>query len=219
MPQQVLIIGLGQFGMSLARTLTEKGAEVLAVDRDKPLVEEAAAFVTEALTIDATDEAELARLQPARRDCAVCAIGDDSKEASIICTALLRQMGSPWVIGRANNPMHRRILQLVGAHLVVNPEEEFGRRFANRLINRHVISDMPLGEDLHLTELAIPPAMVGHSLVELALPKRFGVMVVAIRRGAPNRVLQPSPHDPLEADDRLIIVSSEAAIHKLTGGL
>ena len=170
MPQQVLIIGLGQFGMSLARTLSEKGAEVLAVDRDKPLVEEAAAFVTEALALDATDEIELARLQPARRDCAVCAIGDDSKEASIICTALLRQMGSPWVIGRANNPMHRRILQLVGAHLVVNPEEEFGRRFANRLINRHVISDMPLGEDLHLTELAIPPAMVGHSLVELALP-------------------------------------------------
>ena len=83
MPQQVLIIGLGQFGMSLARTLSEKGAEVLAVDRDKPLVEEAAAFVTAALTIDATDEAELARLQPARRDCAVCAIGDDSKEASI----------------------------------------------------------------------------------------------------------------------------------------
>ena len=150
---------------------------------------------------------------------AVGAIGDDSKEASIICTALLRQMGSPWVIGRANNPMHRRILQLVGAHLVVNPEEEFGRRFANRLINRHVISDMPLGEDLHLTELSIPPAMVGRSLVELALPKRFGVMVVAIRRGSPNRVLQPSPHDPLEADDRLIIVSSEAAIHKLTGGL
>lgn len=218
MPQQVLIIGLGQFGMSLARTLTEKGAEVLAVDRDKSLVEEAAAFVTEALALDATDEAELARLQPARRDCAVCAIGDDSKEASIICTALLRQMGSPWVIGRANNPMHRRILQLVGAHLVVNPEEEFGRRFANRLINRHVISDMPLGEDLHLTELSIPPAMVGRSLVELALPKRFGVMVVAIRRGAPTRVLQPSPHEPLEADDRLIIVSSEAAIHKLTGG-
>ena len=60
MSQQVLIIGLGQFGMSLARTLTEKGAEVLAVDRDKPFVEEAAAFVTEALTIDATDEAELA---------------------------------------------------------------------------------------------------------------------------------------------------------------
>ncbi|WP_321283820.1 TrkA family potassium uptake protein [uncultured Vibrio sp.] len=219
MAQQILIIGLGQFGMSLARTLSEKGAEVLAVDRRKNLVEEAAAFVTEVVLVDATDESELARLEPAKRDCCICAIGDDSKEASIICTALLRQMGAPWVIGRANNAMHRRILQLVGAHLVVNPEEEFGRRFANRLINRHVISDMPLGEDLHLTELSIHPSMVGKSLIELALPKRFGVMVVAIRRGTPSKVLQPDPREPLEANDRLIIVSSETAIPKLTKGV
>jgi len=219
MSQQILIIGLGQFGMSLARTLSEKGNEVLAVDRRKDLVDEAAAVVTEVVMLDATDETELARLQPAKRDCSVCAIGDDSKEASIICTALLRQMGSPWVIGRANNAMHRRILQLVGAHLVVNPEEEFGRRFANRVINRHIISDMPLSEDLHLTELSIHPSMIGKNLVELSLPKRFGVMVVAIRRGSPSKVLQPSPHEPLEENDRLIIVSTEAAVPKLTGGV
>jgi trk system potassium uptake protein len=217
MPQQVLIIGLGQFGMSLARTLSEKGTEVLAVDRRRDLVDEASAFATQTVMFDATDEVQLARLQPARRDCSVCAIGDDSKEASIICTALLRQMGAPWVISRANNAMHRRILQLVGAHLVVNPEEEFGRRFANRVINRNVIADMPLGDDLHLTELMVNPTMVGKSLVELALPKRFGIMVVAIRRGTPSRVLQPSPHEPLEKNDRLIIVSSEVAVTNLSG--
>jgi trk system potassium uptake protein TrkA len=219
MAQQILIIGLGQFGMSLARTLSEKGAEVLAVDRRKNLVDEAAAFATDVVTLDATDETELARLQPAKRDCCICAIGDDSKEASIICTALLRQMGAPWLIGRANNAMHRRILQLVGAHQVVNPEEEFGRRFANRLINRNIIADMPLGEDLHLTELSIHPTMVGKSLIELALPKRFGVMVVAIRRGVPSKVLQPDPAAPLEEGDRLIIVSSETALPKLTEGV
>jgi len=219
MPQQILIIGLGQFGMSLARTLSDKGAEVLAGDRRQALVDEAAAFVTEAVVIDATEESELARLHPKQRDCAVCAIGDDSKEASIICTALLRQMGTPWVIGRANNAMHRRILQLVGAHLVVNPEEEFGRRFANRLVYRNVIADMPLGDDLHLTELSVHASMVGKTLVELALPKRFGVMVVAIRRGVPSKVLQPEPHDPLQVNDRLIIVSSETAIPKLTEGI
>ena len=78
---------------------------------------------------------------------------------------------------------------------------------------------MPLSEDLHLTELTILPSMVGKTLVELALPKRFGIMVVAIRRGSPSKVLQPSPHEPLEANDRLIIVSSEAAVPKLTGGI
>lgn len=215
MSQQILIIGLGMFGMSLARTLSDKGAEVLAVDRRRNLVEEASAFVTEAVVADAADEGELARFHPSRRDACVCAIGDDSKEASIICTALLRQMGAPWIIARANNPMHQRILHLVGAHMVVNPEQEFGKRFANRLIYRHVVADMPLGEDLHITEISVQSGMVGKTLVQLALPKRFGVMVVAIRRGKPSRVLQPSPHDPLQEGDNLVVVSNEEAIPKL----
>lgn len=219
MAQQILIIGLGQFGMSLARTLSDKGAEVLAVDRQRNLVEEASAFATEALVMDATDETELALLQPGKRDSSVCAIGDDSKEAAIICTALLRQMGSPWIIARANNLLHQRILQLVGAHLVVNPEHEFGKRFANRLIYRNVVADMPLGEELQLTEIKVHPSMIGKSLMELALPKRFGVMVVAIRRGSPSRVVQPSPTEPLQEEDNLVIVSKESAIPKLLKGV
>jgi trk system potassium uptake protein len=219
MSQQILIIGLGQFGMSLSRTLSEKGAEVLAVDIKKNLVEEAATFVTEAVVIEATDEAELARLEPGKRDVTVCAIGDDSKEASIICTALLRQMGSPVVIARANDKMHQRILQLVGAHQIINPEQEFGKRFANRLLYRNVIADTNLGEDLHLTEICTQPSMVGKTLIELALPKKFGVMVVGIRKNAKGKVVQPSPSEPLNADDNLIIVSNETAIPKLIKGV
>lgn len=216
MAQQILIVGLGQFGMSLARTLSDKGAEVLAVDRRQDLVEEASSFVTEAMVMDASDETELARLQPGKRDAAVCAIGDDSKEASIICTALLRQMGAPLVIARANDAMHQRILHLVGAHQVVNPEQEFAKRFANRLIYRHVVADMPFGDDLHLTEIKILPTMIGKTLIDLELPRRFGVMVVAIRRGTPGRILQPTPNSPLHEGDNLVIVSNEAAIPKLT---
>ncbi len=219
MSQQILIIGLGQFGMALARTLSEKGAEVLAVDVRKSLVEEASTFVTESILIDATDETALARLEPAKRDAAVCAIGDDSKEASIICTALLRQMGAPVVIARANDKMHRRILQLVGAHQTINPEQEFGKRFANRLLYRNVIVDTNLGEDLHLTEISTQASMVGKNLIELALPKRFGIMVVGIRRGVQGKIVQPTPSEPLKAEDNLIIVSSEAAIPKLIKGV
>ena len=216
MAQQILIIGLGQFGMSLAHTLSDKGAEVLAVDRRKDLVEEASSFVTEALVMNATDEGELSRLHPGQRDAVVCAIGDDSKEASIICTALLRQMGVPWIIARANDVMHQRILHLVGAHQVVNPEQEFGKRFANRLMYRNVVADMPFGEDLHLTEIKILPAMVGKTLMELELPRRFGVMVVAIRRGSPGRIVQPLPGAPLQDGDNLVIISHEAAIPQLS---
>ena len=75
-----------------------------------------------------------------------------------------------------------------------------------------------LGEDLHLTEIRIQPGMIGKTLMELALPKRYGVMVAGIRRGTPARVVPPSPNDPLQPEDHLIIVSSESAIPKLTRG-
>ena len=219
MSQQILIIGLGQFGMSLARSLSEKGAEVLAVDSIKNLVEEAATFVTEAMVIDATEETELARLTPGKRDVVVCAIGNESREASIICTALLRQMGAPLVVSRATDKTQQRILQLVGAHQIINPEQEFGKRFANRLLYRNVIADTNLGEDLHLTEICTQPSMVGKTLIELSLPKKFGVMVVGIRRNAKGKVVHPSPSEPLKAEDNLIIVSSETAIPKLIKGV
>jgi trk system potassium uptake protein TrkA len=219
MAQQILIIGLGQFGMSLARTLSEKGAEVLAVDVKKSLVEEAATFVTEAVVANAADETELARLEPGRRDSAVCAIGDDSREASIICTALLRQMGVPVIISRANDVVHQRILQLVGAHQIINPEQEFGKRFANRLLYKNVITDTNIGESLHLTEILVQPTMIGKTLIDLALPKRFGVVVVGIRRGIEGKIHQPSPASPLLADDHLIIVSRESAIAELIKGV
>ena len=218
MSQQILIIGLGQFGMSLARTLSEKGAEVLAVDTKKNLVSEAALFVTEAIVMNATDENELVKLDPSKRDATVCAIGDESKESSIICTALLRQMGAPLVISRATDKTHQRILQLVGAHQIVNPEQEFGKRFANRLLYRNIIVDTNLGEDLHLTEISTQPFMVGKNLVDLALPKRYGVMVVGIRKGAQGKIIQPSLDQPLMAEDNLIIVSNESSIPKLIKG-
>lgn len=214
MEQQILIIGLGHFGMSLAKSLSEKGAEVIAVDRRRALVEEASEFVTEAVVLDATDEAELAKFEPQKRDAAICAIGDESKEGSIICTALLRQMGTPLIISRANDKTHERILKLVGAHQVINPEDEFGRRFAHRVLYKNIINDANFGNDLHLTEIRVQPSMVGKNLVELSLPKKYGIIVAAIRKGNNTRILQPVPTEKLSEDDNLIIVSSEDAISK-----
>lgn len=219
MAQQIMIIGMGQFGMALARALVKKGVEVLAVDSNKGLVDEAATFATQALVLDATDEAELARLEPNKRDAVVCAIGDDSKESSIICTALLRQLGAPFIIARANNKTHQRILHLVGAHQVVNPEQEFGQRFAHRILLRNVLADTSIAAGLQLTELRIQPGMVGKDLIELALPKRFGVMVVAIRRNGAQESFLPSAHEKLQENDVLVVVSSETAITNLVAGV
>ncbi|MBL8783356.1 MAG: TrkA family potassium uptake protein [Deltaproteobacteria bacterium] len=215
MRKQVIVIGLGQFGMALSRTLSERGVEVLAVDVNEERVRLASAFVVEAACFDATDEQALMRAAPERREVCVNAIGDDAKDASIICTALLRQMGAPYIVGRASDDLHARILRLVGAHHVVNPEREFGERFASRIVHQGIIAEMPLGEDLVITELTAPSVFVGRSLDKLELPRRFGLQVVAIRRGGSANVLIPEPKETLVADDVLVIVSKQGAVGRL----
>lgn len=212
MSSQILIIGLGQFGMALTRSLSERGTEVLAVDTRQDLVDVAASFATEAMTLNATDQDALARLRPADRDAVVCAIGGDSKEASIICTALLRQMGVSQIVARAVDPVHSRILHLVGAHVVVNPEQEFGHWFANRLLYQQILSEAPLGGGLQLSEIIVPGSLVGKTLQDLQLPRRHGITVVAVRGDANGSVNTPDPSEPLKKDERLLVVSGESAI-------
>lgn len=217
MNRQALVVGLGQFGMSLSRSLAAHGMDVLAVDLKEERVQAAAAFVSEAIAFDARDEHALRRLAPDRRDLCVCAIGDESRESSIIVTALLRQMGAPHVLARATDDTHERILTLVGAHEVLNPERAFGERLASRLAFRGIVDELPLGEDLVITELTVPASYVGRTLVDLALPRRFGVTVVAIRREeqARGHVVLPDPRAPLRAQDILVVVSAPGRAHEL----
>ncbi|MEZ4475522.1 MAG: TrkA family potassium uptake protein [bacterium] len=220
MSRQILVIGLGQFGSSLARALAHHGNEVLVADTDASKVAELAPHVADAVVIDATDEVALARLGPAQRDVCVCAIGGDSREGSIIVTALLRQLGARRVIGRATDALHARILALVGAHEVVNPELDFGERLAIRLAWRHVINVLPLGGDLVLTEIVAPQSFWGRTLAELDLRRRVGVTVAAVRREGPTGVAVsiPDPHQPLLRGDALMLVSAEGAARALTEG-
>jgi trk system potassium uptake protein TrkA len=215
--KQAMVIGLGQFGMALAQSLSERDVEVMAVDTRLEPVEEAAAFAASAVQFDATDEDALRRTSPERRDLCVCAIGDESREGSIICTALLRQLGARHILARATDALHERILRLVGAHEVVNPERAFGERLATKLLYSAVLDEVPLGGDLVLTELKPPAAFVGRTLTELALPRRHEINVVAIRRDGDKGVSTPSPEIPLQEKDVLIVVSPPNAVAKLLG--
>lgn len=217
MRKQALIIGLGQFGLALARSLTSRGLEVMAVDRRTELVQEAAEFAAEAVSFDATDDAALSRAAPDRRDLCVVAIGGESRDGSIVCTALLRQMGAPYIVARAMDEIHERILRLVGAHEVVNPEQAYGERLASRLAYRGVLDQVPLGDDLILTELKPPEKFIGRTLTDIALPRKYGVTVVAIRQleEGRGRVVKPDPTVPLREGDILVIVASEESVARM----
>lgn len=213
MTKQIMIIGLGQFGMALAQTLAERGVEVMAVDISQEKVDIASNFVPHAVAVDATDENALAKLLPAQRDSVICAMGSSAKESAIICTALLRQLGCKHIVARAGSATYRRILFMVGAHEVIIPEQDYGRRFATHLLYRNMIADNESSSELDLTEIKLPPFMVGKTLIELALPRKYGIIVAAIRhKGVLNR---PDPEKVLEEDDMLLIVSDESSIEKL----
>ncbi len=214
MGKQVMIIGLGQFGMALAQALAERNVEVLAVDMEQEKVDLASEFVTHAVAVDATDENALAKLLPAERDSVICAMGSSSKESAIICTALLRQMGCKHIVARASSATYRRILFMVGAHEVIIPEQDFGRRFATHLLYRNMIPESDTTSELNLTEIKLPQFMNGKTLQELALPKKYGIIVAAVRRD--GVLSRPDPAKKLQSDDMLLIVSDEKAIAKLS---
>ncbi len=221
MTTQIMVIGLGQFGVSLARTLAERRVEVLAVDSRQDRVQSIANIVSEAVCLDAMDEQSLARTAPERRDVCVVTIGLESREASIIVTALLRQMGAKRIVARAADELHERILRLVGAHEIVNPERAFGERLATKLVFSGVIEELPLGDDLVITEFRPPAAAVGRTLIALALPRKHEITVVAVRRAGADsaRVMLPNPNEPLKADDILVVVAPPGAVARFTRSL
>ena len=210
MKEQILIIGLGQFGMSLARTLSEKWFQVVAVDIDQKLVNEAANFATDAICLNAIDEVSLSKLSPKDRDLIICSIG--AKEPSILTVALLKQMGCDNIIARASETIHARILKAIGAKQVINPEQEYGKKFANKILFKSVFLDNT-SEELELLEIPVQQFMVDKTLKELQLPDKFKIVIAGIIRG--NKLTIPLPQKKLQAGDRLLVTGNSEDIEKL----
>ena len=210
MKEQVLVIGLGQFGMSLARTLNEKGFQVIAVDIDQKLVNEAANFVTDAICLNAIDEISLSKLSPKDRDLIICSIG--AKEPSILTVALLKQMGCENIIARASETIHARILKAIGAKQVINPEHEYGKWLANRILFKNIFADNT-SEELDLVEISVQPFMIDKTLLELRLPDRYKVIVAGIIKD--NKLLRPMPKEKLQKEDRLLLTGNGDDIEKM----
>lgn len=210
MKEQVLIIGLGQFGMSLARTLNEKGFQVVAVDIDQKLVNEASNFATDAICLNAIDEISLSKLSPKDRDLIICSIG--AKEPSILTVALLKQMGCDNIIARASETIHARILKAIGAKQVINPELEYGKKFANKILFKSMFFEDASGE-IELLEIPIQPFMVGKTLTDLQLPDKFKIVISGIIRD--NKLNIPTPNEKLQEDDRLLITGNSEDVEKM----
>lgn len=210
------VFGLGAFGMEVCRGLVEKGGKVIAFDHQPQPIEKIKDLVTQVMVLDSTDEDALRSAPLENVDVAIVAIGDDV-EASILTTALLKNIGVPYIIARAVTDVHMRVLRQIGANEVINLEIEEGRRIASRLLTAEVLETIPITEDYSIIELYVPESMVGKSLERLNLRRGYLVNVIAIERfkttvdevGNPvkeERVILPTKDDVLLSNDILIMV-------------
>ncbi len=211
--RQFAVIGLGRFGWSVAKTLSEKGHQVLAVDKDEELVKEVSDFVTEAVQVDSTDEKALKTVGIMNVDVAIVGIGTNL-EASVLTTLILKEMGIQHIVARAVTDEHGKVLERVGATKVVFLERDMGSKIANSLVSPSVLEHIELSPESSIMETVPPKEFIGKSIRDLDVRARHGLNVIAVRKkesseeGPGELNVAPKADYIVKQGDLLIIIGS-----------
>lgn len=214
--KQFVVIGIGRFGKSLAQRLCELGHEVLAIDKDEEEIQRISDKVTHAVTADATDESVLRSLGVRNFDVGVVSIGSDI-QSSIIITLMLKELGVQYVVAKAQNDTHAKVLYKIGADRVVFPERDMGERVAHNLIATNILEFIELSPEHSIIEFAVPQGWVGKNLRDLNLRAKYGVNVVGIRNiNYDNQVnVSPKADNEIKDGDVLIVIGDNDDLKKL----
>lgn len=174
-----IIIGLGNFGASLAQKLTEQGNEVIGIDTSMTKVDAYKEKISHTICMDATDEFTVSGLPLKETDIVLVAIGED-QGANIMTTALLKNFEVKRLISRAINPLHEKVLQAIGVDEIVHPEEETAERWAKKLVLSNVIDSYELNDDFSIIQAKIPDDYVGKTIQEVGFRNEFNLLVLTI---------------------------------------
>jgi len=211
--KQYAVIGLGRFGSSVATNLHKLGYEVLAIDSSEERVQEFSNEVTHVVQADTTDEETLTALGIRNFDVVVVAIGEDI-QANILTTLQLKELGVPYIVTKAKNALHGKMLEKMGADRVVYPERDMGQRVAHNLVSSNIMDYIELSPNLGIVEVSIPNALIGKTLAETNLRAKFEINVVAIKRGE-ALIIPPLPSEKFKEDDVLVVVGGIKGIQRL----
>jgi len=211
--KQFAVIGLGRFGTSVATTLHKMGYEVLAIDNNEERVQEFSNEVTHVVQADTTDEDTLKALGIRNFDVVIVAIGEDI-QANILTTLQLKELGVPYIVAKASNQLHGKVLEKLGADRVVYPERDMGQRVAHNLVSSTVMDYIELSPDLNIMEISVPQAIVGKTLAQTDLRAKYGINVVAIKRGD-DIIVPPRPSEKIISHDILVVVGNIKGIQRL----
>ena len=208
-----LVVGLGRFGNEVARQLSLQGCEVLAMDSRSDLVQQISSEVTHAVVADARDKEVLKALGVKDFDCAIVAIGGDLS-ASVLATMNIKELGVPYVVCKAHDDTHRRVLEKIGADRVTIPEQENAVRLARSLSSLNVLDYIELSEDYGIVEIPAPKSWHEKSLKELNVRAKLGVNILAVRRGGKINV-SPAADFSICDGDVLVVLGDSVALEKV----
>lgn len=211
--RQFAVIGLGRFGASIAGTLHRMGYEVLAVDEDEDRVQEIMDQVTHAVQADALDEEVLKTLGLRNFDLVIVAIGQDI-QASILVTVMLKDLGVKSVVAKAQNDLHGRVLERVGADQVIYPERDMAVRVAQHLVSGNVLDYIELSPEYSILEMVTPDEFAGKALGNIDLRNRHRVSVMAIKRGE-DIIVAPGGQELIQAKDVLVVIGANEDLKNL----
>ncbi len=207
---QFIVLGLGRFGMSVAKTLAENGCEVLAVDNNPETVQNALEFVTHAVKADVTDEIALKSLGIGNFDVAVIAIGS-SLEASIMSTLIAKEAGVKYVVTKATDARSKKVLKKIGADRVIFPEREMGVRVANSLLYGNFFEFIELSDEFGIAEVPPIKEWIGKTIAGCEVRAKYGLNIVAIKHNEKVDVT-PSATYVFKEDDIVIVLGENRVI-------
>lgn len=204
MEKNVIVLGLGRFGYSVATKLFEKGIYVTAVDSNYKKIEKIANFVSSAAQADITEELAMKSLGINNYDVAIIATGTDI-EASIEATLICKDSGVSKVIAKATSQSHARILTKIGADQIVYPELDTGERLARALAGSNLLELVQFSNDFSLIEIKAHEDWVGKSLIELDFRNTYKMNVVAFERDG-QMLMEIDPKTSIEKGDVLVLI-------------
>ncbi|CAM3092233.1 TrkA family potassium uptake protein [Filibacter tadaridae] len=211
MKKEFVVIGLGRFGGSIVKELIDLEADVMAIDISPERVDEYAPIATQAVVADTTDESVLRSLGIRNFEHVIVAIGENI-QSSILTTLMLKEIGVPKITVKAQNDYHAKVLQKIGADNVVHPERDMGIRIANNMVSNNILDYLELSDEYSIAEIKASDKLVGFTLIDLDIRAKYGVNIVAIKRGK-QILVSPQAIEKIQLEDILIVIGSDKDIH------
>lgn len=208
-----VVIGCGRFGTSVAKTLYSLGHDVLAVDQDEEIIQNISDYVTHAVQVDATDEISLKALGIRNFDVAVISIASDI-QSSIMATIIIKELGVPYVLCKAQDELQAKVLYKIGADRVVFPERDMGIRVAHNLVSQNVLEYIELDPNYSMAEIKVPNSWIGRTLQSLNLRAKYGINVVAIKKESMVNI-SPNADEVFEYGDLLVVIGDNNSISRV----